>query len=442
MKRRNFLKNATLGATAISMPFIIPGGRLFAATGSQMAEHLVFVAFAGGVRQQESVLQRYLLDSQDYASEGNIMYNLLNGNAPDEKIVYGTDGTVQGDTPIPKILAQSLESQGTIFKEMISSHAGHYGGLNSLLTGNYQYTQGLNSKSQMPTIFEYARRHLGVPASKVWYIGNGIGNSIPLLDYSIHSDYGSQYGANFLAPTITFGSDGFNHLSNAKIYHPEEELDPMYKMKYFLDNVWSSQGKNMPDIGNTDEEKYEIKEFFKEMFEKTNQGIIAHPPINGGELNTIGYACEVMKRFKPKISVVYLSSVDSCHSNFTSYLQNLHRADHGVGHLWDYIQNQIPEMSGNTAIILAREQGRNLEANNIEDANGFKGYDHSDANTRRVFGMMAGPGILSNESIGGEGNQIGDLLNITPTIAEILGFKQDLINTGLTANNQSLFDLM
>ena len=56
------------------------------------------------------------------------------------------------------------------------------------------------------------------------------------------------------------------------------------------------------------------------MFEKTEQGTIAHPPVTGGELNAIGYACEVMKRFKPKLTVVYLSSVDSCHSNFTSYL--------------------------------------------------------------------------------------------------------------------------
>ena len=62
-----------------------------------MADHLVFVAFAGGVRQQESVLQRYLLDSQDYPSEGNILYNLLNGDAPTDKIVYGTDGTVEGE---------------------------------------------------------------------------------------------------------------------------------------------------------------------------------------------------------------------------------------------------------------------------------------------------------------------------------------------------------
>ena len=56
--------------------------------------------------------------------------------------------------------------------------------------------------------------------------------------------------------------------------------------------------------------------------------------------------------------------------------------------------------------------------------------------------MMAGPGISSNESRGSEGSPTGDLLNITPTIADILGFKQEVINTGLTASNQSLFDLI
>ena len=53
MKRRKFIKNSILGSTAITMPFILPSGRLFASTGSAMADHVVFVAFAGGVRQQE-----------------------------------------------------------------------------------------------------------------------------------------------------------------------------------------------------------------------------------------------------------------------------------------------------------------------------------------------------------------------------------------------------
>jgi len=64
------------------LPYILPTGRLFAATGSQLAQHVVMVMFAGGVRQQESVLQTYLGQSQGIPIEGNIMYNMLNGAAP------------------------------------------------------------------------------------------------------------------------------------------------------------------------------------------------------------------------------------------------------------------------------------------------------------------------------------------------------------------------
>jgi hypothetical protein len=443
MKRRNFIKNTVIGsAAAFSIPYILPTGRLFAQTGTKLADHVVFVAFAGGLRQQESVLQRYLDDSQQYPSAGNIMYNMFNGPPPDDKIVYGNTQIVEGDTPIPQILNQTLETQGTLFREVNASNIGHYGAANTLLTGNYMYSQGLRMKPSMPTIFEYLRRHTGEKATKTWFVGNGIGNSFPLLDYSSHSEYGSQYGANFLAPTITFGDDGEKHLKNAKIYHPEEELDPMYKMKYFLDNVWYSQGRSLPSIGNTEEEKAEIKQFVRDIFDKKDAGTIAFPPSGGGDNATIGYACEVIKRFKPTLTVIHLSSVDSCHSDFSSYLRNIHASDHGTAHLWDFIQNQVPEMAGNTAMIVMPEHGRNEEANGIIDANAFLAYDHSDANARRIFGMMVGPNIDANLSIGSETNQIGDIVNVAPTIAEILGFKNDMLSTGLTASGQSLFDLI
>ena len=47
-----------------------------------MTDHVVMVAFAGGVRQQESILRRYVDDSQGEPYPGNIMYNLLSGKPP------------------------------------------------------------------------------------------------------------------------------------------------------------------------------------------------------------------------------------------------------------------------------------------------------------------------------------------------------------------------
>ena len=92
MDRRKFIKRAGAAAAGtIIAPYILPSGRLFAASGgSGLAQHVVLVMFAGGVRQQESVLQRYLGDSQGEPYEGNILYNLLDGAPPTQKIVYGT----------------------------------------------------------------------------------------------------------------------------------------------------------------------------------------------------------------------------------------------------------------------------------------------------------------------------------------------------------------
>ncbi|MEN9344970.1 MAG: hypothetical protein RLZZ60_439 [Bacteroidota bacterium] len=444
MKRRDFVKKAAaLTAGGVVLPYIVPSGRLFARTNAPKADHVVMVMFGGGLRQQDSILQRYLADSQNYNVEGNILYNILEGAAPNAKIAYGTtpSGQPNGSQPIPKILSQSIQKQGTIFAEMRAISGGHYGGWNSLVTGSLVQGQGLKVRPVNPTIFEYARRFGGYKATDVWFIGNTISNSIPLLNCSKHPDFGLQYGANFFAPGITFGGDGYATLSNAKIYHPQEELEPMYKMKNFLDNTFNIKKGEMPGIKNTDDEKTQIKEFIDNTFKRQQAGLIPMPPVSGGDGYTIGYAAEVLRVFKPKLLVVNLSNIDGCHSNFTGYLQAMHKADHAVGFLWNYIQTQIPEMSGKTIMTFAPECGRNLKHNPIQDENDWYGYDHGDANSLRVFGGMVGQNVPSNLMIGSESNSVGRVTDMALTIADILGFKSDVQAAGLIdPMSLSLFD--
>ena len=441
MDRRKFIKRVGLaGAAGITAPYILPSGRLFAATGAPMASHAVLVMFAGGVRNQESVEQNYLDQSQGVDSQGNIMYNMFNGPTPPIKVVYGTHGNLPGDTPIPQILGQTLQTQGTLFREVESFHAGHYGGMNSLVQGNTLYSQGLRQKPLHPTIFEYVRKHLNAPASKVWFVGSTIGNSTPLMNYSTHADYGSAYGANFLAPDITFGQQGIEHLSDAKVYHPEEELDPIYKMKYFLDNNFANIGGTLDSVRNTEEEKQDIKEFFSYLYDQGNN--IANAPLNDSQdLGMIGYACEVLKWFKPTLLVVNMDDVDTCHSDYTGYLKALHRADHAVGHLWNFIQTQVPEMAGNTTMLITPECGRNIHSNPIRDSNDWYSFDHSDANSKRVFSQLVGPGVPSNLELGGPGNFVAETTDSVLTIAEVLGIKSEVNSAGLVApTSLSLFD--
>jgi len=423
-------------AGAIAAPYILPSGRLFAASGQQMAKHVVYVLFAGGVRQQESVLQRYLEDAQNKPGlSGNIMYNILNGDPPTQKIAYGTDpqqGT-KGSLPIPRLLNDTIENMGMLLPEMRATSAGHYAGLNTLVTGNTATTQGLKQKPVFPTIFEYTRRHLGIPATKSWFVCNTLLNSYPLLNYSEHENYGASYGANLLVPNVVFGSRGEEHLSNAKVYHPEEQIAPMYEMKQFLDNTFKSSGSGLIEYGitNTEEERNDIKEFIKSTFEKKRLGQIPFPPVtDNGDLANIGYAIELMRWFKPTLTVINLSNVDGCHSNFTGYLRSLHRADHGVAHLWKEIQN-IPEMKDNTIMIMIPECGRNSDPNPILDENDWYAFDHSDQNSLRIFGAMVGPGVPAGLRLGSESNPVGNIQDGVLTVADILGFKDSVINTGM-----------
>ncbi len=460
MKRREFIKKAGLAAAgSFVVPYILPSGRLFARTNAPYAKHVVLVMFAGGVRHQEASLQGYLqlgqgikipsLNNPDNA--GNIMPNLFNGPAPDGSktpIVYGTGTT--GANPIPAILspANSIESQGTTFKEVRCITAGHYDGYTALLQGNRVASQGLKQKPLFPTIFEYVRRFRGEDASKVWFIGNSIGASIPLLNYSEHSNFGAKYGANFFAPLVTFGNQGKAWFEDAKSYHPEDELQPMYKMKYFLDNNFANVGRALPDIKNTEDEKYQIHNFMKLMFTKTNNFAVAKPPgSNNGDARTVGYAAELMKYFKPTLTVVNLGAVDQCHQNYTGYLQALHQADHSVGWLWNYIQTQIPEMAGETIMIVAPECGRDLFPNPIKDDNNYFAYDHSDANSLRTFTSLVGPTIPQGIVKGSPSQQVGMNTNVVPTIAEILGIKDDVMNAGFLYNGplgqtKSFYELM
>ena len=155
------------------------------------------------------------------------------------------------------------------------------------------------------------------------------------------------------------------------------------------------------------------------------------PPVtDSGDALNMMYAAEVLKEFKPKMLAVNISGVDSCHSNFTGYLQSLHRADHITGWLWQHIQNNIPEMSGNTVFIVAPECGRNLNPNPILDQNDWVAYDHSDANALRVWSLMLGKGV-PNIRIGGEAQPVGRLTDIVPTIADVFGVLDDVNNAGL-----------
>src|SRR5690606_6268419 len=103
MNRRQFIRKTGMAtAGALVLPYVLPGGTLFAPTGTRKANHVVFCLFAGGIRNRESV----------HKNEGNLMSSILNGN---ESITGDIAGSMSplGTSP----LSQPLQNFGTLFKE-------------------------------------------------------------------------------------------------------------------------------------------------------------------------------------------------------------------------------------------------------------------------------------------------------------------------------------
>ena len=213
--------------------------------------HVVLVLFGGGIRNQESVEQQYLL-SQGAGPGGNVMRNMLNGAAPPYALVY---------EPWTPILPEPLANSGTLFKHMRYEQGptGHFNGHSAVLTGHYNETSlNLNINPEYPTVFEYYRKHSSPARNAVnaWWLSMDLG-PYPALNYSRHPDYGPNYGANYISPLTTFGGIGYDYFSTLNTLHPEE-LARLNDLRSFLDSNFDKSITDIPGIVNTAEDRAEI----------------------------------------------------------------------------------------------------------------------------------------------------------------------------------------
>lgn len=427
MQRRKFLRQASMAAAGlIAAPYILPSGRLFAASGTRLVNHVVLVVFGGGIRNQESVEQQYLLN-QGAGPGGNIMRNMLSGAPPASSLIYD---------PWTPILAEPLSSKGTLYKHMryAEGPTGHFNGHSTVLTGHYNETSlNLNINPEYPTVFEYYRKHSepSKNAINAWWLSLDLG-PYPALNYSRHPDYGSIYGANYLSPFTTFGSIGFDYFSTLNTLHPEE-LTRLNELRTFLDSNFNQSITDIPGIINTSDDRADIQQFIIDIMNGSIPFEYPLPAGIGGEqltgdLVNVAAAWKVLDQFTPELLVINTTNLDICHSDFSSYISLLHRADYGMGWLWDKIQSH-PVLANDTIMICIPEHGRNAEPNAILDANGLFAYDHtSDENSRDVFCLIAGPPGIVNQGavIGSAEEPNGETIDVVPTIAHILGFKDEI----------------
>jgi hypothetical protein len=419
MKRRSFIKKAGIAtAGAFLAPYILPSGRLFAATGTRKVNHVVLCMLAGGIRNAESVHQQ----------QSNLMETMLNNVSGGFVQQAGIDAVLPNN---PISTGTRLQDHGTLYKEFrfAQGPTGHYNGHITTLTGKYT-NQSLNLKSNpdYPTIFEYYRKHNDsvspMSALNAWWISDSLG-PYPALNYSKYGGYGAAYAANYMQPSSLISSEGYNAIGTPKTF-TSGQLDIANTIRGFCDDNFSNQyAGEQVGVVNTASEKEQLTQFINDMYADAVAGT---PELNAwglgalanNDIQNVYYTEQVIKRFQPELTVCNMQAVDICHTNFTAYCNNLRVADWGVSHLWDTIQS-TPGMANDTVLIVVPEHGRNLDPNTVVDAYGRPAYDHtSDDSSREIFCMIAGPNnVVKTQTFS---DVQGESVDIVPTIADLLGF--------------------
>jgi hypothetical protein len=416
MKRRDFVKKVGLtAAAAVAVPYILPSGRLFAATGSRRANHVVFVLFAGGVRNLESV----------HKNDGNLMPNLLNGN---EAI---SSDIVNSMSPLPASpLTQPLQNFGTLYKNFRFSDGptGHFNGHTTAITGQHtNNTLSLREHPTSPTVFELYRKHTNPKGSALntWWVSH-TNNLYPILNYSQYPGYGPDYGANQISPASFFSSRTKDVLDD-ELNLGSDEKAAVEEMRAFLNYNFTGSTNGLSNIKNTPEEAEQVQAWIKKMITDYKAGLHSNPwnipGFMNGDMRNVFYAEEIIKEFKPELLVVNMFGVDAAHTDFSTYCDNLRKADWAAAKLWSTIQSTAG-MADDTVMIVAPEIGRNSTPNSIVDANGRGALDHTsdDPMSRELFCLVTGPQGVVNQ-----GKTIGavegESIDIVPTIGDILDFK-------------------
>lgn len=422
MNRKEFIKKtATLGAGIIGMPYLLPTGRLFAASGSRIVNHVVLCLFAGGIRNNESV----------HKIEGNLMPNLLSGTEPISSDILPLLKN------LPTLSAKPLQEYGTIYQEFRfnSLYAGHYQGNTTALTGQYvDPSIRFNDYTKNPSIFEYYLKHNSPAetAKKCWWVSNSSGEN-EFLSHSQDPSYGAAYAANFLCPNVFIPSGAYQPVDLCRTFSPKEKVQAE-TMRSYLNNHFGKSVKSSPNFTNTPSDRESIDAFLDKLIDEANQGGIADPWGTGfmsGDMYNVHYAEKVIQEFQPELLVVNMTEVDICHSDFSQYCVNLNKADYAAAHLWNTIQN-TPGMKDDTIMIVVPEHGRDGVHNSITNMYGRKGIDHGgDAVSKEIFCLVAGPSnkVYQNNLIS---TVEGESIDIVPTIAHILGFDNDIPSSYLS----------
>lgn len=323
-------------------------------------EHLVLIAFAGGVRTRET---------------------------------FGTPKNV----PVMTAMAE----EGVLYTRARTANLGHFGAALSIFTGNAEQ-RGIreNVRGKDVTLFEYLRKDLGWGPNDTWIATSGGAQQVNYA-YGLHPEYGPQYGANTLD-----GEGIFNREFKALIDtwgRPREmgarEKELFTRVRRGLSGDAAAQGAE------------QVERF---LLEELTRGTSDLTGANASDGKALRVARNLLTLFRPRLTAVVLQDADIAHGNYNGYLEVVRRNDAAIGELLDAVRNN-PLLNGKTSFLIVPEFGRD------RDLNSRRGLDHGDGSEdlSHVTCLGWGPDFRKRAVIQEE---VG-VVDVAPTVCELFGAK-------------------
>lgn len=372
--RREFLRAGGVAAAGAGLLSNSPlFANLLAPPPKYKTEHVLFVAFAGGVRSRDTI---------------------------------GTPANV------PNLMA--LAKEGCLFPKTKAQNVGHYGAQLSLYTGQYE-VMGIreNARGDNPTIFEYLRKQKNLPAGEAW-LSTFRGDQALNYSYSLDENYGAKYGANLLGGDGIFNAEFREVVAQfGKPQMPgEEESELLRKLRQSVDPEALGRAANK-GLENDPEATAAIEKFLlEELTSKTSD--LTGP--GAQDAKAIRIAGKILVSFRPKLTAISLNNADIAHRSYNDYVEVIRRNDEELGKLVDLVKRD-QKLRNTTTIVVCPEFGRD------KDMNQRRGLDHGDRSEdlEEVACVLWGPDFKKGQTI----LEPIQTIDLCPTVCEIFGAKAE-----------------
>jgi hypothetical protein len=358
MNRRTLLKSGALGAAALVTSDAF-GAR---AQGHSKVQHVLLVAFAGGVRTKETL---------------------------------GTPSNV------PNLM--NIAQQGVVYPRTRATNLGHFGATLSIFTGISE-ARGIrdNARGTDPTLFEYLRKDLGWKSSDVWVSTSG-GAQEANVSHSLHPEYGARYAANTLDGDGIFNAE-FKSILDTYGRPREMEAPELALLEKMRASIGSGKG-----IHDDADSVARVERFLLDELRRGTQDLKG---LGASDAKAFRVARNLLAVFRPRLLSVVVREADLAHGSFSSYVQVLRRNDQMLGELWAAVRSDR-QLADSTALFILPEFGRDA------DLNSRRGLDHGDGSDdlTHVSLVCWGPGLRRGETVQEEVRTI----DVCISVCDLLG---------------------